>query len=310
MTKSASRSVSVKRHWRENGSKHRAAVSAAARTHGDSGTPEHNAWLSMINRCRDLKNEVYGGRGIRVCDRWEPRHGGSYQNFLADMGRRPSVKHSLDRRDNDAGYTPTNCRWATAEEQARNTRRILKPAEYHVRQILKDIGENPNRPGLLDTPKRVVKSWKETFAGYGQNPTDILGRTFAPEGYKYNEMVLLKGIELYSTCEHHMLPFYGRAHVAYIPTDRVVGLSKLARLVDCFARRLQIQEKLTEQIAQAIQEVLQPKGVAVVIEAKHHCMCARGIGKQNSNMMTSALRGAFLSNPETRAEFFNLVNAK
>ncbi|VVB51663.1 GTP cyclohydrolase 1 [uncultured archaeon] len=289
------------------------------RVHGDGSShngkkkaPEYSAWESMIARCTRENHpsyQDYGGRGIKVCDRWVVAAGGSYENFLADIGRRPTENHSLDRKDNDKGYSPDNCRWATKEEQWQNTRRILNPAEYHVRLILRDIGEDPNRPGLLDTPSRVVKSWKELFAGYGQNPSDILRRQFIQEGYKTDEMVVLKDIELYSFCEHHMLPFTGRAHVAYIPNaNRVVGLSKLARLVDCFARRLQIQEKLTNQIADALVENLQPQGAAVVIEAKHHCMCARGIGKQHSSMTTSALRGVFKEKNEVRQEFLRLIH--
>lgn len=174
--------------------------------------------------------------------------------------------------------------------------------EEIVKSLLSAIGEDAAREGLLDTPKRVVKSWNELFAGYQQNPRTILERDF--DGAGYDEMIVLRDIELYSTCEHHMLPFYGRAHVAYIPGTRVVGLSKLARLVECFARRLQIQEKLTREIAEAIDQCLSPRGVGVIIEAKHMCMVARGVGKQNSVMTTSALLGKFRE-PEVRAEFFN-----
>lgn len=171
-----------------------------------------------------------------------------------------------------------------------------------IKNLIFAIGEKPEREGLIDTPKRVVKSWRELFSGYHQNPNSILERDF--DGAGYDEMIVLSNIELYSTCEHHMLPFYGRAHVAYIPNERVVGLSKLARLVECFARRLQIQEKLTREIANSIQDCLNPKGVGVIIEAKHMCMVARGVSKQNSVMTTSALLGKFRE-PEVRAEFFN-----
>lgn len=179
---------------------------------------------------------------------------------------------------------------------------IKKEHEGIVKAMLSSIGEDVDREGLHDTPKRVVKSWGELYAGYNQNPGTILERDFAGEGY--DEMIVLRDIELYSMCEHHMLPFYGKAHVAYIPGDRVVGLSKLARVVECFARRLQIQEKLTRQIAEAIEEHLKPKGVGVIIEAQHMCMVARGVGKQNSVMTTSALLGRF-RDAEVRAEFFN-----
>jgi GTP cyclohydrolase IA len=173
-----------------------------------------------------------------------------------------------------------------------------------VRQLIKAIGDDPDREGVLDTPKRVVKSWKELFSGYTSNPEQVLGTTFAAPNY--DEMVILKDIEFYSTCEHHMIPFYGKAHVAYIPRNRVVGLSKLARLIECFSRRLQIQENMTEQIASTIEKVLKPKGVMVVMEAKHMCMCARGVGKQNSSMITSSVRGAFKKS-EARNEFLALI---
>ncbi len=173
-----------------------------------------------------------------------------------------------------------------------------------IKLLIELIGDNPNREGVLDTPKRVIKSFKELYSGYKIDPKSVLQTTFEKNGY--DEMVICKDIELYSTCEHHMIPFYGKAHVAYMPGKKVVGLSKLARLVDVFSRRLQIQENLTEQIANTINEVLNPKGVMVVIEAKHMCMCARGVGKQNSMMVTSSLRGAF-KRAEVRAEFLRLI---
>jgi GTP cyclohydrolase I len=171
-------------------------------------------------------------------------------------------------------------------------------------RMLQAIGENPARDGLRDTPSRVVRSWKELYKGYGEDPTTILGRTFEnTEGY--NEMVVLRDIEMYSTCEHHLLPFFGKVHIAYIPTDRVVGISKLARLVECFSRRVQIQERLTQQIADTLEKVLNPLGVAVMIEAQHLCMLARGVAKQNSVMVTSALRGNLIKQ-EARLEFLLL----
>lgn len=173
--------------------------------------------------------------------------------------------------------------------------------QYLVRQLLEAIGEDPMREGLLDTPKRVVKSWKEIFAGYLQDPVKVLGTTFAPE--TYDQMIICKGIELFSTCEHHMIPFFGTVHIGYIPGKRVVGLSKLARLAEVFARRLQIQERLTKQIADTLQKVLKPRGVMVVIEAKHMCMCARGVGKQNSMMRTTAISGLFKKDQAARNEF-------
>lgn len=176
--------------------------------------------------------------------------------------------------------------------------------ENKIKEILSLIGEDPSREGLLDTPKRVVKSWSEIYGGYNLDPASILATDFDGEGY--DEMVILKDIDLFSTCEHHMLPFYGKAHVAYIPGKRVVGLSKLARLVDCFSRRLQIQEKLTQQIASALVENLAPLGVGVVIEAQHMCMLARGVKKNNGKMITSTLLGNF-RDQNVRAEFFNLI---
>lgn len=174
-----------------------------------------------------------------------------------------------------------------------------------VRDVLVAIGEDPTREGLLDTPSRVVKSWGELFAGYQQDPADILNTTFGDvEGYE--EMVLLRDIPFQSTCEHHMLPFYGHAHVAYMPSERVVGLSKLARLVECFARRLQIQERLTREVAKAIMEHLQPHGCGVVIEARHGCMVCRGVQKDGATMVTTTMEGVF-KQPATRAEFLSLA---
>lgn len=191
-----------------------------------------------------------------------------------------------------------------AEQLVRELLAVIEPDS----QIPGDSGLEL-RPGLKDTPKRVVKSFLELYAGYDQKPEEILTRQFPPEGYSYDEMILVKNIDLHSMCEHHMLPFIGRAHVAYIPATNghVVGLSKIARLVECFARRLQIQEKFTAQIANAMESVLSPKGVAVVLEARHLCMCARGVQKQNSSMVTSALRGVFKENAAARAEFMEAI---
>lgn len=180
----------------------------------------------------------------------------------------------------------------------------VERAMHQINSILHYIGEDPTREGLLETPKRVVKSWFELYAGYNKDPADIL-TTFDAENY--DEIVLLKDIELYSMCEHHMLPFYGKAHVAYIPNGRVIGISKLARLVDIFSRRLQIQERLGQQITSAIMEHLQPKGAACIIEASHMCMRMRGVSKQHSMMITSSMTGVFMEKPETRAELMALL---
>jgi GTP cyclohydrolase I len=175
-----------------------------------------------------------------------------------------------------------------------------------VRRLLKLIGEDPERPGLIETPYRVLKSWREIFGGYAEDPKEILSKDFEKDGY--DQMIVCRDIEFYSTCEHHMQPFFGRAHVAYIPGDRVVGLSKLARVVDCFARRLQIQERLTEQVATALVDHLKPKGVGVMIEAKHFCMVCRGVRKQNSSMITTSLKGCF-RDAGARSEFLAMISA-
>jgi GTP cyclohydrolase IA len=172
-----------------------------------------------------------------------------------------------------------------------------------IRLILKHVGEDPEREGLKDTPDRLLRAWEFIFGGYKQDPAKILSRTFNADGY--NEMVMLKDIGFYSMCEHHMLPFFGTATIAYIPQERVVGVSKLARLVDAYARRMQIQERMTVQIAETIKEHLKPMGVMVVIEAQHLCMTSRGVQKQDTSMVTSTFKGVFLNEP-VRAEFFNL----
>lgn len=175
-----------------------------------------------------------------------------------------------------------------------------------VRQQLEILGEDPSREGLVKTPERVAKALQFLTHGYGQDPDAILRSALFEESY--SEMVLVKDIELYSQCEHHMLPFFGKAHVAYIPHGHIVGLSKIPRVVDVYARRLQVQERLTLQIRDAIDRVLQPEGVAVVIEAQHLCMMMRGAEKQNSHTTTSAMSGVFLTNPDTRAEFMRLIS--
>lgn len=187
-----------------------------------------------------------------------------------------------------------------------DTNKQLKLEEC-VRQILELLGENTTRDGLIHTPKRVAKSLSFMTSGYNEDPKNILNDALFES--TNNEMVLIKNIEFYSLCEHHLLPIIGRAHVGYIPNGKVVGLSKIPRMVDIFARRLQIQEHLTEQIACAIQECINPQGVGVVLEARHMCMEMRGVQKINSITTTSALRGIFLSKHETRKEFFDLINA-
>jgi GTP cyclohydrolase I len=180
-------------------------------------------------------------------------------------------------------------------------------AEAAVKTLLRWVGEDPNREGLQDTPSRVVKSYEEFFSGYQMDPADVLKRTFS-ETNDYDEMIVLKGIRLESYCEHHMVPIIGVAHVAYLPNKRVVGISKLARVVDIFAKRLQIQEKLTAQIADTINEVLEPKGVGVIIEAAHQCMTTRGVHKHGVMMQTSRMLGLFRSDRRTRDEFLTLTS--
>jgi len=179
-------------------------------------------------------------------------------------------------------------------------------AEQAVRTLLGYIGENPQREGLLDTPRRVVEAYDELFQGYHQCPAEVLNRTFG-ETAGYDDFVLIRDIEFTSQCEHHMMPFYGRAHIAYTPVERVVGLSKLARLTDIFARRLQTQEHLTAQIAAAVDEVLKPRGVAVMIEAEHTCMSVRGVAKHGAITFTSRFTGMFRDNPAEQARFLSMV---
>jgi GTP cyclohydrolase I len=179
-------------------------------------------------------------------------------------------------------------------------------AEAAVRTLIRWAGDDPTREGLIDTPKRVAKAFEEWFEGYDQDAEAVLARTFE-EVEGYDDIVLLKGIRLESTCEHHMAPIIGKAHIAYLPSDRVVGLSKLARLVDIFSKRLQVQEKLTAQIAAALQGALNPRGVAVMIEAEHHCMSTRGVRRHGADTLTTRFTGAFLSDARLEERFLRLV---
>ena len=177
-----------------------------------------------------------------------------------------------------------------------------------VRTMIAWAGDDPTREGLLETPKRVIKAYEEFFAGYDMDPDDILNKTFE-EVAGYDEMIIIKDIRLESHCEHHMVPILGKAHLAYIPNNRVVGISKLARVVDVYGKRLQPQETMTAQIAESINRVLQPKGVAVVVDAGHQCMTTRGIHKTNATTITSQMLGVFRSDYRTRSEFMNLINS-
>ena len=188
----------------------------------------------------------------------------------------------------------------TNEMVAANREKI----EHHVKEILKLVGEDVEREGLLDTPARVTRMYEEIFAGYGVDPREVLGVTFDEQ---HEELVIVKDIVYYSQCEHHMAPFFGRAHIGYIPSGKIAGLSKLARLVDAITRRLQVQERITSQIADIMDEVLQPHGVMVVVEGEHLCMCARGVKKYGSKTVTSAVRGEFRTSAALRSEFQALL---
>lgn len=190
---------------------------------------------------------------------------------------------------------------------AQITRPTREDAEEAVKTLLKWAGDDPNREGLLDTPGRVARAYEEYFAGYKEDPKAYLERTFE-DVHGYDEMVVLRDIPFESHCEHHLAPIIGKAHVAYLPTNKVVGISKLARVVHAFAKRLQVQEKLTAQIADCINTALAPDGVAVIIEATHHCMTTRGVHKHGVTMLTSTLLGAFKENIHTRAEFMAMIN--
>ena len=179
--------------------------------------------------------------------------------------------------------------------------------ESLIEELLRELGEDPRREGLLRTPGRVARAFEFITQGYSQDPQKILNDAVFEESY--NEMVIVKDIDFFSLCEHHMLPFFGRAHVAYVPNGRIVGLSKIARLVEMYSRRLQVQERLTNEIAHVIEKVLQPRGVAVILEAQHLCMMMRGVQKQNTYAISSAMLGEFESDPKTRGEFVQLVRS-
>jgi GTP cyclohydrolase I len=200
----------------------------------------------------------------------------------------------MNKRDNEIG---------AEEASVRPTR---DQAEEAVRTLIRWAGDSPEREGLVQTPARVARAYREFFSGYESDPMQILATTFS-EVDGYDEMVVLKDIRFESYCEHHMVPIIGRAHVAYLPEHRVVGISKLARLVDIYAKRLQIQEKMTVQIADALNTVLQPKGVAVILEAAHQCMSTRGVHKPGASLVTSRMLGAFRDDPSTRREFLSIV---
>jgi len=183
-----------------------------------------------------------------------------------------------------------------------------KLIEKNIKTLLTEIGEDPEREGLIKTPNRVAEAYEFLTQGYTKNIKEVINDAIFEE--KYNEMVIVKDIDFYSMCEHHLLPFYGKVHIAYIPNGKIVGLSKLPRIIDVFARRLQVQERLTQEIADTLDEILQPEGVAVVVEGYHMCMMMRGVEKQNSITTTSAVHGIFQEDARTRAEFLNLINTR
>ncbi|QPH52992.1 GTP cyclohydrolase I FolE [Pontivivens ytuae] len=191
-------------------------------------------------------------------------------------------------------------------ERAKPARPTRQEAEDAVRTLLRWAGDDPDREGLLDTPKRVTKAYSDWFRGYDEDPAELLQRTFE-EVEGYDEMVVLRDIRFESYCEHHMAPIIGKAHVGYLPKGRVVGISKLARIVDAFAKRLQVQEKMNAQIAQVLMDTLEPHGVAVVLEGEHHCMSTRGVHKPGVSMVTSTMLGAFRDDPATRKEFMTVI---
>jgi len=195
--------------------------------------------------------------------------------------------------------------WVSAGSAgAVKAKKMTTTKESHIKNLLISIGEDPDKEGLKDTPKRVVKSWETLFGGYKQNPKDILNTTFNED---YKSMIICDNIDFYSTCEHHLLPFYGKCHIGYIPHKKIIGLSKMPRLVEVFSRRLQVQERLTEQIANSLMKFLDPLGVGVIIQAKHFCMMSRGVQKQNSSMITSSVRGIF-QELHVKQEFNRLLN--
>ena len=223
------------------------------------------------------------------------------------MARRPVAGSKRLRRTN----TPASRPYTEDLPMANRKRPAVSQAsaEDAVRTLLRWAGEDPKREGLLDTPKRVVEAYRDWFSGYSVDPKEYLRRTFE-EMAGYDEMIVLRDIEFESHCEHHMAPIIGRAHVGYLPTGKVVGISKLARVVDVFARRFQVQEKMTAEIARCIDEVLQPRGVGVVIEAAHECMTTRGVHKRGVSMITSKMLGTFRTDARTRSEFLTFIDIR
>ena len=231
-----------------------------------------------------------------------PSNDSNRSEFLNTNGSNPLKSSLLDRVDSRPDRNTHNGQAAQIKATSEAAKEQMMAAVY---TMLESVGEDPEREGLLKTPKRVAEAMQYLTSGYNQSLEDLVNGAIFDEGH--NEMVLVRDINFFSLCEHHMLPFMGRAHVAYIPNQKVVGLSKLARIVEMYARRLQVQERLTRQIAEAVQEVLEPQGVAVVMEATHMCMSMRGVQKPGSWTVTSAMIGVFQDEQKTREEFLNLI---
>jgi GTP cyclohydrolase I len=219
----------------------------------------------------------------------------------------------IDGDASDPSSASKSARSAKSGKPAKQAKRVKRPSraevEHAVTTLIRWTGDDPEREGLVDTPARVARAYKQWFAGYGEDPEQLLQRTFK-EVAGYDEMVLLRDIRFVSHCEHHMAPIIGRAHIGYLPRNRVVGISKLARLVEVYAKRLQIQERITAEIANALDRVLQPQGVAVVIVGIHGCMTSRGVNQRESTMVTSRMLGVFRDRPETRQEFLSAIDLR
>ncbi len=256
------------------------------------------------------KVEVYRGVYGAASIRWNERADVWEATFVVEGTAANHYTQPLKARTEElAAQEATAMLRDESQQTFMKLRRRRPPREEAleaVRTLLAYAGDNPNREGLVDTPDRVVRAYDEFFSGYQQSSWEVLSTSFSETG-SYDEMVALTDIEFHSHCEHHMVPFVGVAHVAYFPDKTVAGISKLARLVEVYARRLQIQEKMTTQIADNLQITLQPKGVAVVIEGHHMCMSSRGVGKQRAKMKTSCMTGVFRDDPTVRAEFFSLI---
>ena len=224
----------------------------------------------------------------------------------ATTKKTPAAKGTTAKAKASAAKTKASA--AKTLRIAADNRPSREEAEAAVRVLLRWAGDDPTREGLIDTPSRVARSYEEFFSGYSGDPVEMLQRTFE-EVEGYDEMIVLRDIRMESYCEHHMVPIIGKAHVAYLPSHRVVGISKLARVIDLYAKRFQVQEKLTAQIANCIEDVLQPRGVAVVIEAQHQCMTTRGVHKTGVSMVTSRMLGAFREDPLTRREFLSIIGS-